>query len=81
MNLEKPKRRQITTTLDASVQARIKELNEPLSKFLDRAIVNELSRSATATALLAEAFHECIKSAVIDALEEYDTMKKNQENS
>ncbi len=79
MNSEKPKRRQITTTLDSSVQARIKELDEPLSKFLDRAIVNELSRSATATARLAEAFHECIKSAVIDALDEYELRKKEQD--
>jgi len=64
----KQKRQQITTTLDAEVVERLKELPEPLSKFLDHAIVNELSRSATATARLAEAFHECIKAAVEDAL-------------
>ena len=73
---KKSKRRQITTTLSADVADRIKDLQEPLSKFLDHAIMNELSRSATATARLAEAFHECIKAAVLDALEEWESEKK-----
>ena len=73
---KKSKRRQITTTLSADVADRIKDLPEPLSKFLDHAIMNELSRSATATARLAEAFHECIKAAVLDALEEWESEKK-----
>ena len=52
----KPKRIQVTTTLDPEIFERVKQQPEPLSKFLDRAITNELSRSTHATARLAEAF-------------------------
>ena len=67
---KKSKRRQITTTLSADVADRIKDLPEPLSKFLDHAIPNELSRSATATSRLAEALHEVIRATVQDAIRE-----------
>lgn len=66
----KPKRIQVTTTLDPEILERVKQLPEPLSKFLDRAITNELSRSTHATAKLAEAFQECIKAAIADAIDE-----------
>lgn len=70
MKKNRPKRIQVTTTLDAEVFERVKQIPEPLSKFLDRAIMNELTRSATATNRLAEAFQECIQAALYDALEE-----------
>lgn len=70
MNKEKPKRIQVTTTIDADILEKVRQLPEPLSKFLDRAIVNELTRSATATARLAEALQECFKAALEDALED-----------
>ena len=66
---EKPKRIQVTT-LDPENFERIKEQPKPLSKFLDRAITNELSRSTHAAARLAEAFTEFIKAAIADAIEE-----------
>jgi len=66
--MNKSKRIQVTTTLDANVLEAVRKQPEPLSKFLDRAIINELSRSANATSRLAEAFQECIKAAIEDAL-------------
>ena len=63
----KPKRIQVTTTLDPEIFERVKQRPEPLSKLLDRAITNEHSRSPHATAKLAEAFTECIKAAIADA--------------
>ncbi len=70
MSKEKPKRVQITTTLDSRILELVKQQPEPLSKFLDRAITNELSRSACAASRLAEAFQECIKAAIYDVIHE-----------
>lgn len=67
---DKPKRVQVTTTLDAEILERVRQQPEPLSKFLDRAIVNELSRSANAASRLAEAIQEVIQAAIADAIDE-----------
>ncbi|MDO4571659.1 MAG: type II toxin-antitoxin system CcdA family antitoxin [Planctomycetia bacterium] len=70
MTKNKPKRVQVTTTLDAEILERVRQQPEPLSKFLDRAIANELSRSANAASRLAEAIQEVIQAAISDAIEE-----------
>lgn len=67
MKTPKPKRTQVTTTIDSAILERVRQQPEPLSKFLDRAISNELYRSATAASRLAEAFQECIQAAIQDA--------------
>ncbi|MBQ6669651.1 MAG: hypothetical protein IJM72_06295 [Deltaproteobacteria bacterium] len=69
MKKRKP-RIQVTSTLSPEVHALLPQIEEPLSKFLDHAIPNELSRSATATSRLAEALHEVIRATVQDAIRE-----------